>query len=341
MWRSAMPSEWGDGPRSFAAELTRFAEVVPCAHLAPLAASMRRPLRVAVVGRRGVGRGTVQAALRARSVCVVAAASVADVRVVVIAEALKPEDEALLVSASPRLVVLTKADVIGSDSGGPLAAATRYAAQVSAATGAPVVVMIGLLAMVTGLDDDLLDALRTLEAVPADLGSVDAFVRVDHPLGRDVRSRLLDRLDRFGVAHAVLALSDGAQPATVVQRLQQLSNVDGVLAGLRGVAAPIGYRRIQRVLTELRCLHTRFGDDRLLQLLQSDAIAMAVMTAAVDVVEADGMIVDRGDEPDAHARRAVQWSRYARGPVGVLHRTCAADITRGSLRLIDQVEAGP
>ena len=42
----------------------------------------------------------------------------------------------------------------------------------------------------------------------------------------------------------------------------------------------------------------------------------------------------RGDDPAAHLRRAVHWRRYARGPVNALHRSCGADIARGSLRLL-------
>jgi hypothetical protein len=260
-----------------------------------------------------------------------------DVRVLVIAEVFKPEDAALL-SADPgaTLIVLTKADVFGAARDGPLAAASRCAAEVSAATGVAVVVMIGLLATVADLDDELLGALRTLVTAPAELGSVDAFVAAAHLLDGAVRARLLDRLDRFGIANALLALADGAAPAAVVTRMRELSNVDGVLAGLRRVAAPAGYRRVQRALAESRCLDARLGDDRLGKFLRSDAVAMAVMTAAVDVVEAAGLTVDRGDDPGAHARRAVQWTRYARGPVDALHRACAADITRGSLRLLDQ-----
>ena len=125
------PAEWGDGSRSFAAELTRFAETARCPHFAPLVAQIRRPLLVAIVGRHGVGRSTVEAALRARGVPV-AAEPVADVRVVVIAEALKPEDEALLASdPRPTLVVLSKSDVIGASAGGPLAAAKVYAARIT------------------------------------------------------------------------------------------------------------------------------------------------------------------------------------------------------------------
>jgi hypothetical protein len=58
------------------------------------------------------------------------------------------------------------------------------------------------------------------------------------------------------------------------------------------------------------------------------------MTAAVDVVEAAGALVDRGDDLAAHLRRAVHWRRYSRGPVDALHRSCGADIARGSLRLL-------
>jgi hypothetical protein len=41
-----------------------------------------------------------------------------------------------------------------------------------------------------------------------------------------------------------------------------------------------------------------------------------------------------GDDAAAHLRRAVHWRRYSRGPVDALHRSCGADIARGSLRLL-------
>jgi hypothetical protein len=59
-----------------------------------------------------------------------------------------------------------------------------------------------------------------------------------------------------------------------------------------------------------------------------------MMAAAVDVVEAAGLSVDRGDDPSSHLRRAAHWRRYSRGPVDALHRSCGADIARGSLRLL-------
>jgi hypothetical protein len=72
--------------------------------------------------------------------------------------------------------------------------------------------------------------------------------------------------------------------------------------------------------------------------LADDATVLAVMAAAVDVVQAAGLTVDTGDEPSAHLRRAQHWNRYARGPVNLIHRDCAADISRGSLRLMRRPE---
>jgi hypothetical protein len=85
-------------------------------------------------------------------------------------------------------------------------------------------------------------------------------------------------------------------------------------------------------------LATQFDDEPLSAFLAADATVLAVMAAAVGVVEAAGITVDRGDHPDAHLRRAVQWRRYSRGPVNALHRSCGADISRGSLRLLEQAD---
>jgi hypothetical protein len=274
--------------------------------MSQIIARIGHPLRVAVCGRAGVGRGTVEQALRRRGMHFVAEAS-AELRLLVIAEVLKPEDRATLASSElPTVIVLTKADLSGS-------VADRS-----------VVSMIGLLATVTGLDDQLVAALRTFVEEPPDLSSVDAFIDSAHSVDRAVRTRLLDRLDRFGIANAVPALAAGAEPTAVIELLQQLSNVDGVLARLHADSAPVRYRRVQHALSELRALAARTDDERLWRFLSADATVAAVMAAALDVLEADG--------PDTHERRAIHWSRYARGPVNALHRSCANDVVRGMLR---------
>lgn len=297
--------------------------------------------RVAVVGRRGVGRSTVAAALRLRGVPVVATEP--DARLLVVAESWKPEDAALLAADPvPTVVVLTKADVTGSSAGGPMAGAKRYAAELAVRAGVPVVPAVGLLAAVTVLEDELIAALRALVTAPAEFGSVDAFIAADHPVERDVRRRLLERLDRFGIAHAVMALHDGADPDALVARLHAVSNVDAVLAALHAVTAPVRYRRMQRALSELRCLAATLddGSDRVHDWLGSADVALAVMAAAVDVVEAAGHTVDRADDPAAHERRALLWHRYASGPLDALHRACAADVVRGSLVLLNESRVG-
>jgi hypothetical protein len=319
----------------FDERLEHFAKTAPTPRLFPMIDRVCRPIEVAVVGRSGVGRDTVARALRGHGVEVAVDGGAADVQVLVIAEALKPEERATATIARPTLIVLNKADLTGSRSGGALPNAHRRAAEVQRRTGLPTVAMIGLLAAVTALDDELVDALRTLVRTPADLASVDAFSSSEHALSPGVRLRLLERLDRFGIAHAVLALADGADPTALPAHLRSLSNVDTVLGRLEAVAAPVRYRRWHAAMAEMHSLAVQLDDEGLLRLLNSDAAVLATMAAAVDVVEADGMPVDPGDHPDAHLRRAVQWRRYGRGPVDALHRSCSAAITRGSLRLLD------
>ncbi len=280
-----------------------------------------------------MGRATVCAALTAAGV-EVAPDGAADVDVLVIAEALKPEDRAFLdTSGRPTVVVLNKADLSGFGAAGPMALAHHRAAQCRALTGAPTVPMVALLAR-ADLTGDLVDALQTLRTEPADLSSTDAFVEAPHGLPREVRERLLCALDRFGIAHAVLALDRGANRDALPDHLRKLSRLDRVLEHIEAAGAPSRYRRLRTAVAQLRVLSTQSGDDRLADLLVSDDAVLTVMTAAVDVVEASGAHVDRGDDADSHLRRAVHWRRYGNGPLDALHRECAADISRGSLRLL-------
>lgn len=318
-----------EGCQIFVDALTQFAEQSRNPRLAPIIRRIAAPVSVAVQGRDGVGRATVAAALSSAGVMVTHEA--ADVTVVVVAEALKPEDRTLI--AGSDLVILNKADLSGFGVGGPLARAHRQAAQYRASTGIPVVPMVGLLA-VADLDDELVGALRVLVHTPADFTSTDAFVEADHPLPPRVRRRLLDVLDRFGVAHAVLATGEGADAAAVQVKLRRLSLVDRVVDCIGAAAAPSRYRRMRSAIVELRTLAAQSGDDALSALLAEDVTVLAAMAAAVEVVEAEGVRVDSADDRAAHLRRALHWRRYSRGPVNGLHRRCAADISRGSLRLL-------
>jgi hypothetical protein len=322
-----------EGHQIFAEDLTRFAEQSGIPRLTPLIERISAPLRIALLGRDGVGRGTVAAALTAAGVTVTDSAG-ADVHVVVVAESLKPEDRAWLAAADkPAVTVLNKADLTGLGDGGPLARAHRRAADCRALTGVPTVPMVALLAT-ADLDDELLSALRVLVTEPADLTSTDAFVCAGHSLRPELRRRLLAALDRFGIARAILALDEGADDATVSTVLRRASQVDRILEHIEAAGAPVRYQRLRSVITELHTLAVQSGDERLSELLSADETVLAVMSAAVEVVETAGVRVDRGDDAAAHLRRAVHWRRYSRGPVDAMHRSCGADIARGSLRLL-------
>jgi hypothetical protein len=258
-------------------------------------------------------------------------ATVADVTVTVIAEALKPEDLAQLRPATrPAVVVLNKADVIAF--GATVAAAQRRAAQCRALTGLPTVPMAGLLA-VADVDDELIAALHTLASEPADLTSVDAFIACEHPLRPELRRRLLDTLDRYGIAHAVAAVG-GGRACELPAVLRRLSNLDTVVERIEAAGASVRYLRMRWAITEMSALATQ--SEEAAAFLASDDAVLGMTSAAVDVVESEGICVDRRDDPRAHLRRAVCWWRYGRGPVNSLHRSAAADICRGSLRLLGQ-----
>lgn len=311
---------------------------------------MRAPLRLAVVGRPGVGRSTVASALAGPATVLTADPRSAELCVRVIAETFKPEDRrAVRSSPVPALVVLNKADLAGADPGGPLVCAQRCATALAASAGVPVVPMIALLASVD-LGDDEMAALRVLTTEAPDLTSTDAFVDAPHRLRAGVRAKLLAALDRFGLAHALLAVADGADAAAVARRLRELSQVDQVLEQLTAAAAPVRYRRVCDAIRELRVLATVTGDERLAAFISSDEVVIAVMAAAADVLQACGIPVEVGvhagaeggiggggirvGDSAAHLRRAVHWRRYADGPVDRTHHRCATDLVRGSLRLL-------
>ncbi|MGV0744097.1 hypothetical protein [Mycolicibacterium sp. XJ870] len=317
-----------EGRQIFAEELKRFADRDGDPRLARISAQVSADVSVAVRGRRGVGVTTVATALAGAGVAV---RDTADLAVLVTAEVLKPEDRTTLAqlrdNGTPVLIVLNKADLAGSGAGGPVVTAHRRAAQLRKLTGSPVVPMVALLAGAAPAPH-LVAALRVLAAEPADLTSPDAFLRGPHRLAVGVRAELLETLDRFGIAHAALALSRGLDTEALPGLLHQLSEVERVRAALDAVAAPVRYRRVRSALAEVRAV----GGEHAGRFLAADDTVFAVMAAALDVVQADGLTVDAHAE--SHLRRARHWQRYSRGPVNALHRSCGADIVRGSLRML-------
>jgi hypothetical protein len=323
-----------EGHQIFTNELTRFAERAGDPRIRALTGELRGPIRIVVRGRAGVGLAVVAAALTDEGL-IVTDADTAEVAVVVVAEVVKPEDRAM-VGPIPTLMVLNKADLAGFGAGGPLAVAESKAAELQALTGVPTIPMVGLLAAGT-LDEELVAALRALLSEPADLTSTDGFLSAEHSLPRSVRERLLERLDLFGIAAGVLALSQGVDAAALPAVLRRLSQLDRVMARLAAIGAEVRYRRMQSALVSLRAMAAG-GAPTVAEFLSCDDTVLAAMAAAVDVVAAAGLTVDGADDPSAHLQRALHWHRYSRGPVNRLHRRCGADICRGSLRLLRRAD---
>jgi len=163
------------GHQVFVDELARFAAGTADARVSAIAERAAAPLRVAVRGRRGVGRSTVARALThaTSGIAVLPSAGDADVVVQVVAEVVKPEDaDAIATAGCPVLTVLNKADLIGSLSDctgtGPLAAARTRSADFAELLGVPVEPMNALLAVaaVEGLDGTSWSALQALAGEP-------------------------------------------------------------------------------------------------------------------------------------------------------------------------------
>jgi len=323
------------GHQIFVDELRRFATEVADSRCAAIADRLAGPLRVAVSGRRGVGRSTLAQALarvadvRGTIALTCTESAEPDVDVYVIAEVVKPEDrDAIRAAARPVVAVLNKADLIattepGVHPHGPTSAARTRCARLAAHTGLPIQPVVGLLA-VAALDDLLDDTLWAALQVLA-----------TRPAGRPVAPELLDALDVFGVEQAVAAIRRGATRDQTRATLRRLSCIDDVVHAIDSVGAQVHYRRVLDAVAELETLAV--SDRRIAEFLSCDDTVVARMAAAVDVVEAAGLNVDRCDSAAAYLRRAVGWQRYNHGPVAGLHRACGADIVRGSLRLWSKV----
>ncbi len=327
----------GQGRQIFVDELERFATEVADSRCAAIAERLAAPLRVAVCGRRGVGRSTVAHALaRAGDLCgtiTVTTPPEADVDVYVVAEVVKPEDRVAIKAADrPVVAVLNQADLIattqpGRHRHGPTSAARTRCARLTAHTGLAIQPVVGLLA-VAALDDLLDDTLWAALQVLATHADV-------HTVTPELRRRLLDTLDVFGVEQALATIRRGASRDQTRAGLRRLSCIDEVVDKIVTVGAQVHYCRLLDAVADLETLAVT--DRRVGDFLSRDDTVIARMAAAVDVIEAAGMKVDRCDDSAAHLRRAVGWQRYSRGPVADLHRACGADIVRGSLRLWSKV----
>jgi hypothetical protein len=309
----------GDGHQAFVRELARFAAATADGRLTAIAERAAAPLRVAVRGRRGVGRTVVARALDRVAIV----DTEPDLVVYVIAEVVKPEDVRAVQAERRRVLgVLNKADVTGFAGDGPMGLARARCKHFSALLGVPVEPMIGLLAVAAHgdvLDDASWAALRRLAANAS----------------TDFGPRLVDTLGPLGVAVAVAALRRGKTAAQVRALLRWVSGVDAVSDQVAAVGTEVCYRRVLDAVADLQALAV--SDGEIGEFLARDDAVLARMAAALDfagsLAESTGLQVGSGHDRAAHLAEAVRWQRYSRGPVSDVHRACGADIARGSLRL--------
>ena len=284
------------------------------------------PVPVGVCGRPGAGRDTVRHALRGADVVVADPGGAAEIGVYVFTETLTPEDRAALSAARrPMVAVLNKADLICFEGAGPMAAAAARCRELQSSTGVPTRPLAALLADVAtdpaGLDPDLFEALRRLRRGPSGLAG-------PWRISTGIRQRLLAELDFVGVAMAAAAVSGGAGPDVLIALFREFSGIQGVLEEIGRAAAVIRYRRLLRALAPLAEQAVGSRGAPVGAFLAGDAVVLARMAAASEVVTAPTVPGGRNEL----LCRAIYFQRYARGPVSGLHRDCGIDIARGALR---------
>ena len=311
--------------RPYAELLAAGAAVLDESALERLTVEVSAPLRVGVTGRPGAGLDTVRRALRGAGTVLADSGQPADVDIYVFVETLTPDDAALLAGADrPTVAVMNKADLTCFRGEGPLVVATARCRELQRRTGVPTLPLAALLAVaalrVTAGERSLMDALRTLGADPSRLAP-------------DMRQRLLAELDLFGTAIAAEAVGRGADAPALAALLHGASGISAVLDEIDRAGAPIRYRRLIGALARLAGLAVGSRGAGVAGFLVGDAVVLARMAAALEVVGAPATTADPVGGRATHLRRAIHWRRYAQGPVSALHRGCGTDISRGALRL--------
>lgn len=194
--------------------------------------------RVRVLGRDGVGKTVLAAALAACSIATTEDADGADAVLYCFAGGLRATDRAAIEAldtgpAGPPVVAWTKADAAGS-----WRAADEYAARLGEVLGRPVTAVMALLA---GVDPDDLPAVRRL--AESSLALPESAIAAAEALGED--APLLRRFGGYGLACALGALrEDPSMPDEVLlASLRELSGVDALLPPLAAAVEGFEARR--------------------------------------------------------------------------------------------------
>lgn len=319
--------------------------------------------RAQVAGRTGSGRTTVARALGLQPGVETAPVDEpgfpdpvldADIVVYVLASTPSPGDRRVLATLTPQrsLLVLNKADAIGTGWSDAVTAADRYSRQF----GLPTFPMVGSLAARTisgALREGDLELLRRHAHAGSALAvSADSFLSPAAGTDTAERAELLDQWDLYGVS-CVLATLDrepDLSPQTVLQILHTVSGVEPA-AKLLGVRYQQAISRRAGVLVdELTRLAAR-------AVPRGQSRARALITEYLDTDEARwlGLCGGLADPEVAHLAagyprpepedaddalaRAVRWRAVASGEMSPAARRAAIKVHNGYVRMWERMSS--
>lgn len=278
----------------------------------------------------------------------------ADILIYVLASTPSPGDRRILGSLPPErtLVVLNKADAIGTGWADAVAAADQY----SRVFGLPTFPIVGTLAARTvagALREPDLELLRR-HAAGGSLSAVSAEAFVSPVAGPDTeqRAQLLERWDLYGLACVLAALErePGLSPQTVLQILHTVSGIEPVakLLGLRYQQAIS--RRAGVFVDELTRLAAR-------AVPQGTSRARTLITEYLDTDEAKWLGLCGGladpevahlaagyprlepDNADDALARAIRWRAVVASDMSPTARRAAVRVHNGYVRVWERMSS--
>ncbi|WP_040784757.1 hypothetical protein [Nocardia pneumoniae] len=322
----------------------------------------RKPPRIQVTGRSHAGRTTVLHALALLSAVETDPVDEpgvpdpeldADIVVYVLSAAPTPADRRILATLPPQrtVVVLNKADAIGSRWGDAVAAAEQYGRELRV----PVVPVVASLAVRTragAMTDADLRLLRKLatEADPALVLSPDLFVAP----GPDVaeREQLLRRWDLYGVVCACTALRHDPElaPQALLQILHAASGIDALHRLLHRRYEQVSALRGGELLDELARLAARAvpeeggrARDLLEAYLYGDDAAWLGLCAGLARPEvahlAAGYPAPAPSDADDAMARAARWRAVVTSDMPPAARRAALRVHNGYVRLWERMSS--
>ncbi|WP_328389318.1 GTPase domain-containing protein [Nocardia sp. NBC_00416] len=319
--------------------------------------------RAQVAGRTRAGRTTVAKALGLQHGVETAPVDEpgfpdpvldADIVVYVLASTPSPGDRRLLASLRPErtILVLNKADAIGTGWADAVEAARQYAREF----GLPTFPMVGSLAArtVSGAfqESDLALLRRLAESGSAVTVSAEAFVSPAAGPDTADRTELLERWDLYGLACVLAALErePDLAPRTVLQILHTISGIEPVARLLGQRYQQAISRRAGTLIDELTRLAARavpHGQSRARALITEyldtdEARWLALCGGLVDPEVshlAAGYARPEPDDADDALARAVRWRAVVAGEMSPAARRAAVRVHNGYVRMWERMSS--